>query len=219
MVDEKGGLCFNGLNTPKFKFFYNYCKLNLWKILENRYGYAISKICEKLSIEFFNLKYKHKNVVIFQLQNYLKIFLSTTATQALEKSFDSLMSTKVFGSTCISQARIKTFRGPGVNTWLWAPIDENNSLKLENRNRLETRLYLLLKVQIINQCNFKLRRLWALYTRWPRRRPGCLLNPGLVDNPPVVDCGFHEMCAYKAQISESLDEVVFAYSHNSAIRQ
>ncbi|KAE9536793.1 hypothetical protein AGLY_006855 [Aphis glycines] len=32
VVGEKGGLCFNGLNTPKFKFFYNYCNLNLWKI-------------------------------------------------------------------------------------------------------------------------------------------------------------------------------------------
>ncbi|KAE9536744.1 hypothetical protein AGLY_006977 [Aphis glycines] len=30
---EKGGLCFNDLNTPKFKFLYNYCKPNLWKIL------------------------------------------------------------------------------------------------------------------------------------------------------------------------------------------
>ncbi|KAE9539505.1 hypothetical protein AGLY_004757 [Aphis glycines] len=26
VVDKKVGLCFNGLNTPKCKFFYNYCK-------------------------------------------------------------------------------------------------------------------------------------------------------------------------------------------------
>ncbi|KAE9521724.1 hypothetical protein AGLY_017878 [Aphis glycines] len=32
MVSEKGGLYFNDQNTPKFKFFYNNCKPNLWKI-------------------------------------------------------------------------------------------------------------------------------------------------------------------------------------------
>jgi len=32
MVGEKGGLYFNDLNTPEFKFFYDYYNLNLWKI-------------------------------------------------------------------------------------------------------------------------------------------------------------------------------------------
>jgi len=32
MDGEQGDLCFNDLNTPKFKFYYNYCKPNLRKI-------------------------------------------------------------------------------------------------------------------------------------------------------------------------------------------
>jgi len=30
---EKSSLCFNDLNTPKFKFLYYYCKPNLWKVM------------------------------------------------------------------------------------------------------------------------------------------------------------------------------------------
>ena len=31
--------------------------------------------------------------------------------------------------SCDGQARIKTFRSTGANTWLWNAINENNSLK------------------------------------------------------------------------------------------
>ncbi|KAE9536852.1 hypothetical protein AGLY_006914 [Aphis glycines] len=55
MVGEKGGLCFNGLNTPQFKFFYNYYKLNLWKI-----------------------SYLYKNFYELYLQNNLQIFMVLT---------------------------------------------------------------------------------------------------------------------------------------------
>ncbi|KAE9523917.1 hypothetical protein AGLY_015564 [Aphis glycines] len=59
--------CFNGLNTPKFKFSNNYCKPNLWKILYifNSRLLIQKKTYGKLSVEFFNLKYKHKKFYDF----------------------------------------------------------------------------------------------------------------------------------------------------------
>ncbi|KAE9530844.1 hypothetical protein AGLY_011306 [Aphis glycines] len=55
MVEEKGGLCFNGLNTLTFKLFYNYCK--------RTYG--------KSCIKFSNLSYSYKNFYELYLQRNL----------------------------------------------------------------------------------------------------------------------------------------------------
>ncbi|KAF0772611.1 hypothetical protein FWK35_00004580, partial [Aphis craccivora] len=57
VVGEKGDLYFNGLNTSKFKFFYNY---------------------EKSCIKFLTLSYLYKNFYELYLQNNLQIFMVLT---------------------------------------------------------------------------------------------------------------------------------------------
>ncbi|KAF0761101.1 hypothetical protein FWK35_00021394 [Aphis craccivora] len=63
MVGEKGGLCFNGLNTSKFKLFYNI-------IISQTYG--------KSRIEFSTLRYLKKFFYELYLQNDLQIFIVLT---------------------------------------------------------------------------------------------------------------------------------------------
>ncbi|KAE9528712.1 hypothetical protein AGLY_012287 [Aphis glycines] len=62
VVGEKGGLCFNGLNTPKFKFFII--------IVSQTYG--------KSCIKFSTLSYLYKNFYELYLQNNLQIFMVLT---------------------------------------------------------------------------------------------------------------------------------------------
>ncbi|KAE9524180.1 hypothetical protein AGLY_015425, partial [Aphis glycines] len=79
LVGEKGGLCFNGLNTPKFKLFYNYCKLNLSKILK----------CQSKQLEKFSI-INTKSFMIFQLQNCFKIFAFSTDFPCINNTFNML---------------------------------------------------------------------------------------------------------------------------------
>ncbi|KAE9523247.1 hypothetical protein AGLY_016347 [Aphis glycines] len=102
--NRKSGLCFDGLNTPRFKFFYNYCKPNTWKILLTyeelcitfsristqqkffyRYLYKNFKPFFSVGIDdvnFFNLRHK---------QNYLQIFAILTYFNCISESKTNIM--------------------------------------------------------------------------------------------------------------------------------
>ncbi|KAE9545695.1 hypothetical protein AGLY_001238 [Aphis glycines] len=89
-VGIKGGLCFNGLNTPKFKFFYKMIDIN-------RYRYAISykNLLEgKLSVEFFNLRYKHKQFNDFSTTKLLANFRDFDIFQQLLRNLLSINNSK-----------------------------------------------------------------------------------------------------------------------------
>ncbi|KAE9539831.1 hypothetical protein AGLY_005083 [Aphis glycines] len=95
VVGEKGGLCFNGLNTPKFKItyeelckkftsiligpkkFYRHFKKNFSEKLKISVIFE-EKFMENLVPNFQNLVIKEKIFMIFQLQNYLQIFAFST---------------------------------------------------------------------------------------------------------------------------------------------
>ncbi|KAE9530013.1 hypothetical protein AGLY_011475, partial [Aphis glycines] len=105
MVGEKDGLCFNGLNTPKFKITYEKLCINFSNIFtppKKFYRHFKKKFSEKLKISFIfkekfmknfvpnfqNLVIKEKIFTIFQPQNYLQIFAILTYFQNKKFDFD-----------------------------------------------------------------------------------------------------------------------------------
>ncbi|KAE9532010.1 hypothetical protein AGLY_010212 [Aphis glycines] len=121
MVGKKGGLCFNGLNTPKFKVFYNYCNLNLWEIF-NFYKKFYELYLQASNIKNFNdtskkkilrkienstqkkSKYFENQIIIYNLyflnnNKYLKSFENKSLVKRYLVKIENSSALKIFPIT------------------------------------------------------------------------------------------------------------------------